>query len=614
MKKLSVLTVVLCFFVSNVPLMAEDQVFLSLTKKADPYANLPTDISVITSDQIEQSGAKNAGEALENELGINRSVNGTLGQLSTVMLRGATSSETLVMIDGRRINSVAVGDADLSTIPVDNIERIEIVRGASSALYGSSAFGGLINIITKRPTAAVPKVTLSADGGTYNTQDYSLDFGVNKANVYGAVTASRDTTDGWRQNSKYQDQNFFGRLGYKTSGFGTFDLSASVYNNDLGVPGQALNSSGMPLTVDQYNGTIEKISQTPLADQKIYKDYVRLEHLLNINDSSIKTSIYSSFDQLKYDDIEGLFPVSSETDSTMTGAEVQLNCAKLDAMVGGEFYHASNLEKDLLAHVDNMNKGRDNGAFYFLKKVQLSRFSFLPALRWDGDSAFGSMVSPKLTVVYQANDNLKISANSGKAWRAPTFDDLYSAFGSNPNLRPEHGISSDLGASFEKNRTRVALTGYLTDTDDLITLDSLYIPQNISRSRQTGAEFELAAPLVGDFSQKFNYTYLWAVDSNLSAELNYKPRNRANYGVSFTPKTKTRVDLVAEYVGTQKTGSSVTPELKDYTLLNLRASQKIADLEIWGKIDNLTNVMYQNRLGYPIPGTVYSAGVKITFK
>ena len=134
----------------------EEILFLSLTKTAEPLSNLTTNLTVITEEEIKEKSAKTLGDIIESELGIAYKNYGPLGQNQSVFMRGASSAQTLVLVDGRRVNSISLGGADFTAIPANMIEKVEIIRGSGAAIYGTGAFGGVINVITKKATPLTP--------------------------------------------------------------------------------------------------------------------------------------------------------------------------------------------------------------------------------------------------------------------------------------------------------------------------------------------------------------------------------------------------------------------------------------------------------------------------
>lgn len=613
--------VFLCLIAGSGSAFCEDNVFLSLTKSPVQNNDLPSNASVINREDISDSHLVTAGDILEDQVGVNRSVNGTLGAESDVMIRGMDSDKTLVMIDGMNVNNLSLGYADLSTIPIDSVDRIEIVRGGSSALFGTSAFGGAINIITKTPVQEGHKLDLNASVGTFNELTTGLDFSVKKENVYAIVTGQRDSCDGFRQNSQFQSNDFFAKLGYNPNKDSNIELTASVYNNQMGIPGAALDNLGNYLPVSEYNGTIEKTASSPLGSQQYLRNYAKVDYTDNIGQNVLKVSSYGYKE--KIDDQSTDWPYYANNDeavSIVSGINAQLTDSR-KLTFGGELREEAFSFEDLTSNTFITDKSRTNGALFINKEIDIFQFIIIPGIRADSNSTFGQEAAPKLSVVYKANDNVKISANTGKCWKVPTFNELYynlsGSFG-NPNLKPEEGISSDCGIEYNNKKVTTSLTLYQIASKNLIEWvptpnTETSMAQNIGNSRQTGAEAVFEHRLSNLFTQKLNYTYLWAEDTDTHTELIYRPQNRANYSLIFSGPKELKLSANVEYLGSVTTGDSFTPLLSDYAIFGLKAQKKILNGEIWVRADNLGNLQYQTRLGYPLPGTTFSAGVSIKF-
>ena len=194
----------------------ETTVLIGLRKEV-PVEKTATNITVISEEEIKNSDAKNVGEVLENKTGIVEvSKYGTLGSLSELRIRsgGSSSKQVLLMIDGRPVNDISGGSSNLSEIPTENIEKIEVLRGPSSALYGANALGGVVNIITKKATTQKPKTEIGLNYGSFNTQNYNFNFSAmpGKANIF--LAGSKNLTDGFRDNSDYDSTNLSAKIGY----------------------------------------------------------------------------------------------------------------------------------------------------------------------------------------------------------------------------------------------------------------------------------------------------------------------------------------------------------------------------------------------------------------
>ncbi|MHB9155598.1 MAG: TonB-dependent receptor plug domain-containing protein, partial [Endomicrobiales bacterium] len=548
----------------------------------------------------------------ENEVGLTRTQYGTLGAQSSVMFRGATAEQTLVMVDGRKINSISNGSANLSNLTLDSVERIEIIRGATSAVYGTNAFGGVVNIITKKKDETAPLVRFDSLYGNFNTQSYALNVNSVKGNGYGVFSAARNVSDGWRRNSMSAGNNVFARFGYDFGAVGQFDVSGSFFNNDLGVPGMLVG-----ISPEKYDGVVEKGASTPDAKQNSTSKYMKIEHSKTWGEETLKTSLYASEDLLRY-----INPTWSENDdyaSTVAGGDVQ-GTIRYGIVAGMEWWQEKHRKTDRNTGADIIDRSRVNTAAYLQKDVRINKLLVIPAVRLDNNSVFGSVVSPRITAVFRATDDLKISANSGKMWRAPTFNELYykDSWGSsgNPLLMPEEGIASDIGVEYARDAFKGSVTLFHTQTKNLIQwqtdpLTWASTTENIGKTSQSGVEYELKHKLMSGLYGRLNYAYFWAVDTESGKELSYRPRNKANYTVSYMLPWNTTIDVTTQYVSSQKTGNTKIPELKEYVTLGFGVMHQISYMELWVKVNNATNTMYQTRLGYPLPGMTIAGGINI---
>lgn len=602
-------------------------IFLSLTRKAEFFRDMPTNTSVITSAEIMENDPCNLGEILKNEVGLINGQYGTLGASTNIMLRGSSPEQVLVLIDGRRINDPAMGLVDLGSIPVENIERIEIIRGGASAIYGTTAFGGVVNIITKKPESGPSAAEIGFSGHSFNTKAFRLNFGTKQEKNSGLFTASRTVSDGWRKNSDYDTNNFFARLGFDDKILGQFDFSGSFFRSIAGVP-------GLGVSLDKYDGKAELEASTPDASQSENRVYSRLEHSKSWNENSLKTVIYASSDNTDYK--VPSWTKNDEYKSFVFGSELQFSTT-LGTTFGAEWWQEMYKQFDYNANIDKIDRSRSTSALYVQHELKLNKFVLLPSMRFDDNSGFGSVFSPRVTVTYMASNTLKFSANSGKAWRAPTFNELYwpqdSSFFwgttyltiGNPTLKPEEGIASDAGVEYTQPNNKTRLTFFLTESENLISWQEkadipantvTTSPENIGKSRQQGIEFEFSQKILQGLYHQLNYTYLNAEDTQNSKTLIYRPSNTINYGVSYLFAWNMKLSTNLQYVGSQQTGDTFPPivsELPEYALWGIKITQKLADAEFWIKIDNVTDKRYQTRHEFPLPGRTFSGGINIRF-
>lgn len=616
----------------SMPLAAaeDNSLFLSLTRKARSLKDLPTSVSVVTPEQVQNSGAHNAGELLANELGLTAGSYGGLGGSINFMLRGSSAEEVLVLVDGRRINDPAMGLVNASVIPTANIERVEIIRGGASAIYGTSAFGGVINIITKRPVSETPNLEVSGSLSSFNTQDYRVGFDVKREKLSALVTAGRVSTDGWRENSAFDNNSFFGRIGYEAGSAGSFDISGNLYRSNAGVPGQGV-------TLDRYDGEKERKATTPGAEQKENNAAARLEHTRAWDVLTLKTTFTTAENKTDYR-VPTWFLDETYASRNFGGeSQFAFNTGTTLGLVWNEEGYKS---KDNNLSITKTDRSRVGSAAYVQQEWKRGRLGLVPSMRFDSSSAFDNVFSPRLTVVFQATDGLKLSANTGKVWRAPTFNEQYwpmenSNYGTgityitqgNENLKPEEGVTSDIGMELSGNRINARLTCFLTESRDLISWQSISganssgptvtsIPLNINSARQQGAEVELSHSIVSGLSHQVKATFMKAEDTDKNTPLIYRPEIMVTYDVTLLTGFGMTVTPRLRYTGSQKTGNTWTPgldELPAFTLVSCKISQRFKLCDVWFSADNILDQKYQTRLYYPVPAQTFAGGVTVRF-
>lgn len=615
MKKAVLTAVVLCLAAN---IIFAQEVFLSMTKYADDLEKLPTNVTVISQEKIQESHASDIGELLESEAGITGFQNGTKGDMQAVFIRGAANSaRTLVLIDGRKINNASSGGADtLAAIPLSMVERIEIIRGAGAALYGAGAFGGVINIITKKSTPLSPLAEIGLSGGERNTLNPSGNIGLNFGPASLFLGYAHYQTDGYRyapdpanpagqKHSDYTDDNFLFNGSVNLGENQTLSLSANKYNADFQYPGSLIFGD--------------------LGKRKDDAYYLKADYEIKIlEDMNLKVSAYQSDNKTDNFD-ESAYSNGNHDISKNEVAGAQLNLIWRDLTVGGE-YGKENWTGDVYdydafpAERIKMKKDRDNTAAFVQYNFVMGQLRLLPTLRYDNNSVYGDFISPALSAIVNTEQNIKFSINISRVWRAPTFNDLYYPNNSNPDLKPEDGVSTDIGIEWANSKIKIAGTFFHIESDNLIVSEAdifyHYIPYNISKARQMGFEFEAGYMMFSFLSHRFNYTYLEAQDisgakQSERKDLPYSPKNSVNYTLNVKPISDLSISAVLHYRDVYLSGSKW---MKENITLDLLSNYKVnKNFAVWLKVINAGDLEYQVSNGYPMPRRTVYAGIDVKF-
>jgi outer membrane receptor for ferrienterochelin and colicins len=589
--------------------------------------DLPTNVSVITRKEISESDAHNVGEVLKNRLGVGVRRYGTLGAPSYIGLRGCSAYQTLVMVDGRPVNSNSDGIADLSQFPIDNIERIEVVRGPASALYGANALGGVVNIITRE--AREEKLTIDGNFGmgSFGTQISRLNFATRDANIKAYFTISNNTSGGWRKNSAYDNHNFTGRVAYDAGKIGNFELRGGYHRGKLGLPG--VNYKFDPSTWEKII-LEEKFASDPNHNQEDEKEYAVLEYSNRRENSKILLKAYGSNDQRRDRNPDG--PRDDLHENITQGIEGQLDTL-YGITLGMDIHQDEYKQRNEINSQTIIGERTLNESIFLQEILSLKPLTTTMGLRYDNHSAYGSQINPSFSLVYQLSqpgESLKLSFNLGRGFRAPTFCDLYQPYTDygyqaqgNPDLKPEKAWAYDLGFEHQLGNLLLSrVTLFETNIEDLIewAMDPSFIwrPSNVAQAYSQGVELEFIHQIMSGLSQSINYTYLRSAGKKEGEDkyeiAPYKPHNRVNYRINYTNNFGLKISLGTEYVGEQWSARGETGDkLPDYFLLNARIAQRIRNLETYISLDNILDKKYQTVFGYPMPGRTIMAGISWKF-
>ncbi|GAB1401479.1 TonB-dependent vitamin B12 receptor BtuB [Elusimicrobiota bacterium] len=578
----------------------KEEVFLSITKFAEPLKDLGTNLTVITRKSIEEKNAKTLGDVLEDELGISYKSYGPLGQSVSISMRGATAGQTLVLIDGRRINEIGTGGgADFNSIPASMIEKVEIIRGSGSAMYGTGAFGGVINVITKKADSLTPNINPYFSYGTFNTINAGITGAYATETISLLVAPSVLSSDGYRINSFYNSKNIFGNFAVKPTENSEIAFSGQAYDADLGNPGPVAWASG---TAKQF----ENNNYSKLDYNTQYQDFNIQMTGYNSQNKRLSYDLANYYDNTYYTDIIGLKSLFSYKEFIFAGIEWEKITYK---------------QLDNMNTVEQINRNRENSAFYMQSILNIEKLTLIPVIRADMNTDYSDVATPALSAIFKINDSVKLSGNISKVWNAPSFGQIYGDntwYIPNHALKPEQGTSSDIGIEYFSKDFSAMVTCFYIDTNNLIQnilVDPVmyqYQAQNIGQTKQYGYEIELGYNMYKIFKHKFNYTYLRAEDKQTNRDLTYKPMHKLNYGLTILPVKQVKINADVSY--TAKTLDEYRNYFKDYCTVNLRVDYRITkNVSVWAKCDNITNETYQLSLDYPMPGITGYSGIDIKF-
>jgi len=615
-----------------------NDVVVTATKTATNLLAIANSISVIDSEKIANSNAANVFDILKSEIGVSYTQQGGNGTLSNINIRGASNSHTLVLIDGIEMNLTndVSGVYDFSSLPADNIDRIEILRGPQSTLYGSDAIAGVINIITKKGSGT-SKFSLLTEGGSYQT--YKAQLGLNGAiqKLNYSISASRSQSEGFSvanedsgntEKDGYTFNNFSGLVGYNFSDFAEINLFTRFLKSESDNDQFGGRYGDDPTYItNQEEFSIRTEGKLKLFNgfwnQKIGFSFIRNVRK-NSSDTSAASIYYShaSYDGKKYKlDWQNDFTFSSNNLLTF-GAELEFDKST------SESFYLNYLGLDDYITISPLKDTRTFGV-YLQDQINFENTFFITAgLRADNHNLFGTNFTYRISPAFMLwETGTKIKTSIGTGFKSPTLYGLFDPIYGNKKLQPEKSFGWDFGVEqfLFSNQLIIGATFFYNKFDDMIAVDySQFKSININKAITKGFEFYTSINPINWFNCKINYTYTDARDIS---------PNSANFGTNLLRRPKHKVALFTNLNITQKANFNTEliwltnrddldfsqypaqrKELHGYALLNVAAHYELFNfLRLNIRAENLLDTDYEEVLGYGTAGLSVYGGIKLTF-
>jgi vitamin B12 transporter len=547
--------------------------------------------TVFTRADIERLQPASVSDLLRRVPGVQVTDNGA-GSLASLYIRGTKSAQSLLLVDGMRIASASSGDSNLQFLNVDQIERVEVLRGPRSAVYGADAIGGVVQIFTRRSAGEGLQPFVRMGYGSNASWRRSAGISGGDAQTRFSLAGSLDETDGIdRTGPSYDaDQD---HDGYRNKAF-SLSLSHS-FSDSLEAGVNVLDQRGRTEFDNPFGRfdmtTFESVGQEPYSDFTLSSVSSYLDAQVNDLWSSRLEVGHSenreeSLDKLS--DERGVF-------NTYRDSVNWLNTLALSdrhsLLLGGEWY-----EDQLNSNTAFAEQQRWNQAAFVQHRYESEHFSTELGVRHDKNEQFGSenTWSGALTLPLNAANDLVLSYSEG--FRAPTFNDLYYPDYSNPDLKPEHSKSYELQwRSQLAERTRLEASLYRTDIEDAIASDQDFIPQNIAEARIHGFEANLQQELFG-WQGQLGIAFVDPRDRDSGHTLNRRARRTLSLDLDRAFGAFA-VGATWQLASSSYDDPDNQHELGGYGLLGLRGSWQASDeLKLEAKIDNLLDKDYQRAL------------------
>ncbi len=572
-----------------------DKIIVSATKTPHTLGDVPVAAEVITREELLENNIRTVQEALEKTTGLVVEANsGSYGDKGHVSIQGLELRHTLVLIDGQRILGGHQNATDLQQISIEMIERIEILKGPASSLYGSDAMGGVINIITRNAP---------------------------------------------------EDPEFSGSLGIGTRGTMVGSVSAGAGTEHIGaqVNYTYRESEGVDKELDPYfehilQGTLS-FDMSDEADLKI-KPYYSYQEMTKAERYQERRGLNALFswepDELSRIRLRGSYfdyqhwTESLSTDYLLSNYEFEAAVSRLFfnthlISAGYEYWMEDREDEGKSLFID-----QDLHSFYFQDEIDLAPVVIVIGGRLDAHERWGEEFNPKASLMINATDKLTLRASVGSAFRAPSLLKLYGDWmmgpylvHANPDLQPEKSVGYQAGIEYEICRGASAgVSFFRNDIEDLIETRTVRMGpppwdmyyENVEDAMTQGVEVNLRACVTNNIKARLGYTYLDTENKLTGLELAYRPNHKLAAGVHVdVPGIGARLHLETFYTGERWKDADNTVELDDYWLFSASAAKEVGEhAEVFVKVDNVFNEK-DIEDEYDIDGREFFAGVKLNF-
>ena len=592
-----------------------EQVIVSATRFDIPLDQSPASVSVITSEDFERKQIERISDALREVPGLSVVQTGSAGQLTSVFTRGLRSEHTQVLLDGIPINQGLQGAFNFADFTTDDIDRIEVVRGPQSTLYGPRALAGVIQIFTKQGTGT-PGVMGAAEAGSYDTfREWTESDGKIEQFDY-SLGASRVDTDNARPNNNYRNTAAITDVGWSPNEQLRVGSLFMYSDSEIGLP----NTIFDPRPIDHF--LTERWLIGPHIDWKAtdwweHKLIVSYDHERQINDPN-------------EDGFVG--PTRALFERTQIDYQNDLHATSWLTLTSGFFYSRLNAgqERPFVLQIFGpqptfvSDHTEQVAGLLQTTLTPIENLIFVAGGRFDHFNQFGGVWTYRFAGSYKIDKtNTTLHSSVATGFSPPSSQD--KIFGNNFGLKPERDLGWDIGVEQRlwENRVMVGLTYFHNDLSNVIGFNGLFQTLNLGAAETQGLEAELHAQPIPNLVFSASYTYLDAEKTSAKdisqlqgARLPRRPRNEVYVSASYLWWKKLRTTIEAKFVNAREELNFGGPnfDIEDYSFVNIAAEYEVnPHLSIFGRIDNLTNEQYSEVFGFPALRRAAYGGLKLRF-
>ncbi len=588
------------------------EVVVTGTRVPVPSDVLPTPVSIVSRAKIEASGETALLPVLMQQVpGLFVTRHGVAGYgvsggaAGGINMRGFSggSGQVLMLIDGHPQYATIYGHPVADAYIASDAQRVEVSRGAASILYGASAMGGAINIITRQATGEGNRLNARLAAGSYGLQRYSVTDTYRRGKFSAVASANYEGTNGHRENMRFDEVTGALKLGYEMSQAWRVTGNVNVAKAKGEVPG--------PVTRPLFEGMTDVVRG--MAGLSLENHYERTRGAVNfyynwgdhkINDGyneggSSRPFLFRSTDWMGGVNIwQAVTPWRGGT--ITAGVDVKL--------YGGNAYR--NPETEIYADHVKLHEV----AGYLLAQQILGRFMLEAGARLENHKLYGTEWVPQAGLSYKPAEHTSLKFSFSKGFRSPNMRELYMYAPANAELRPERSRSWDFTVSqgLLEGRLQAELTLFYIEGDNMIEVidvgEGRMQNRNVGEFANKGVEFALNYSILRNLAFNSNYSYL-----DMEKAITGVPQNKFYAGATWMPG-KFTVSAGAQAIGKLYLVTGETPQTTNFTLLNARVAYRpLKWLEFFVNGENLLNEKYETIVGYPMPGAIFTGGVSLNF-
>ncbi len=594
-----------------------DPVVVTATRNAQPLSQVGLPVTVITRKQIEQEGKVQMLDALRSVPGLTVVRSGRRGRTVSLFLRGANANQTLFMVDGVQYTSPTTGFFDVTNLMIEDIERIEIIKGPQSDLYGSEAMGGVINIITRSGKKGRPKIEGRFEFGSEYTfyETGTFHGGVGPVDYFGNFTRM-DSDAGVAkrriEDDGYQNTSVTGRVGVQLPLGGKLDTSYRFVNGFTPIDDGAFRNDENRWQKSKDNAVTTVLTLNPFTwlSETVKFAYFD-ERLLSIDPGN---------NGLRRPERESVFKL--DVQNYTLDWQNTVHPWRGNTLTGGYQFEVQRGDNRTFDRII-----RDGGYYIQDQQSFWGRLFLTAGARLEDNSAFGDSLNPKVSAAYLLKETgTKFKASFGTGFRTPTMNELFFPNFGNPSLQPEHSREFDWG--FEQQlpffNHKVELDMYHSHYKNLIQAlpgpGGRFLAQNTGKATMDGLELIYTASVIPGFLDVTGFwSYLLTHDKSIAGgELIRRPKNSGGVNANFHHK-RLNFNIDANFLGNRKdrTGFAGRPPVeinKGYALVDLMLSYDLfQNWQLYGRAENVMDAEYDEVLGFDTSGALFYGGVKMKY-